>query len=461
MKIGIVASVTELSPAQNQLSLPTVPSRVWKHSERPLQANIVRFLFPVLLMTAALLVPSGIAVWLLLAAAVASFFLIPWLIDNLLRYFSQRVAKADAVQASLLLNQLRNHRGIQWFAPAGWKSLQEARLQLKKNDATAAALAFAETARRMKVHVKQKQGIPPELISIEAHAWILAGDYSKARELLLTSPSSPPRSLLDELNWGIALLPSPSDKQEALTHLQRVYESIGGHPRILAALAVALERNGQPEQALEMLQSAQVNLQNSPDEIAEDLLKRAQKGLRNYLLAEKKRQRKAKKAELDKARPVKKQRDDSTKGRQRKDHKGSQKKVRKEQKKKSRKVLHTPQQDKIIGARQSEKDNEQSEKVAKKDMRNLPKPTLNSPPKAPSPAPILPPPLPASSTKPTFSPPSFKIIAPAKPPPPPLEGKILHSPPEIKSPPPATTQQPSTKDSSVEEEWDDIFEELE
>jgi len=447
--------VTELSSTQTKLSLPPIPAQVWKRSGRPLQARMIQVLLPCLLLVIALFIPSRIVTWALIAAAILLFFSLPWLTDSLLRPLSQQVDKVQTGQASALLTQLRNRRRVQWFAPHGWKSLQEAQIHLRKNDAKAAALAFAETARLMQTG---KHEVQPELTSNEAHAWLLAGEYIKTRDLLANRASSGKLTLLDELNLAIvSLLVGTGSKQEALSQVQRIHEQVGEHPRVLAALAVAFERCGEPQKAFELLETAQINGQDSLDELTQILIKRAQKMLRSYILAQKKRQRKAEQIEQLKqvVEPPK-----QTKYEIREAKTRTKKQALKQQKRKQRKAqninppIETRRAEKAeISAKTSEIDAEKS-----KQNQAIASPLLKSP------------------TPSAFSPNGFiptKVASPAPPPPAkpsPLSTRIVPLPPKVNipqtkqlsikaPPPPPPIRKPINQAALADKTWDEVLDE--
>src|SRR5690606_22491544 len=105
------------------------------------------------------------------------FLLLPGLVTSRLEQLGREVLAADRSRAEQLLTQLPERPIVRLFAPAGWRSLQLALINLKLGDGHAAALGFAETAELC------GQPNAEMLLSAQAHAHVLAGERAKAREL--------------------------------------------------------------------------------------------------------------------------------------------------------------------------------------------------------------------------------------------------------------------------------------
>src|SRR5690606_16989844 len=178
---------------------------------------------------------------------------------------------------------------VKMLAPHGWLRVQEGRIHLAVGDGRAAARAFAE-AERVSTHPDKHA-----LISAQAHALVLSGDRKEARELLGKLRKADQLSDLDHLNFGVVLLSEAGHNQEALAHLKQAREAFGDHPRALAGLMLALQRCDKTDESAALLGEAEAAVEASADQLAQDLLKRAKKGLRPLLKAKQKRERKTEK----------------------------------------------------------------------------------------------------------------------------------------------------------------------
>jgi hypothetical protein len=251
---------------------------------------LVRGWLAILLIGGAAVLAQYVSVygWALAIVGVAAFFAAPLVVDSLV--LARLAAKADAVErakAHALLEQIRNNTSVRLFAPHAWLRIQEGKLLLAVDDGRAAAKAFAEAER-----VSKHPGDKPELLSAQAHALVIANDRKEAREVLAKLAKLERLSDLDHLNFGIVLLSESGHNKEALAHLEQARESFGSHPRVLAGLVLALQRCDQPEQAAALLDAAELAVADAGDQLAQDLLKRGKKGLRTFLKAKQKRERK-------------------------------------------------------------------------------------------------------------------------------------------------------------------------
>jgi hypothetical protein len=274
---------------------PKIPDALWQQSGTPMTGWLVRGWIAALLIVAGGVLASvtgSVYFWALVAVGVAAFFVIPRLVESLL--LTRLAAKVDAVERShdadrghAVLEEMRGNTTVKLLAPHGWLRVQEGRVHLAVGDGRAAAKAFAE-AERVSTHASDKH----ELISAQAHALVLAGDRKEARELLVKLRKGDALSDLDHLNYGVVLLSEAGHNQEALGQLQQAREAFGDHPRTLAGLVLALQRCDKQDEAAALLGEAEAAVEASADLIAQDLLKRAKKGLRPLLKAKQKQKRK-------------------------------------------------------------------------------------------------------------------------------------------------------------------------
>jgi hypothetical protein len=276
---------------------PKIPDELWRQSGIPATGWLVRGWIALVLIIAGWIlaeVTGSVYLWALAAVGIALFFLLPTLVETLV--LARLNAKVDAVELErnadkghAALDKLRKNTTAKLLAPHGWLLVQEGRVHLAVGDGRAAAKAFAE-AERVSTHADKH-----ELISAQAHALVLAGDRKEARELLVKLRKSERLSDLDHLNYGVVLLSEAGHNQEALAHLQQARAAFGDHPRALAGLVLALQRCDKASEATALLREAEAAVEDSADQLAQDLLKRAKKGLRPLLKAQQKRERKVEK----------------------------------------------------------------------------------------------------------------------------------------------------------------------
>src|SRR5690606_39508408 len=71
-------------------------------------------------------------------------------------------------------------------------------------------------------------------------------------------------------------------------------KALGNHPRVLAARALALQELGRIDEASVLLEQVQIAIKDAPaDPVTDDLVKRARKGLQDFLEAQLRRERRA------------------------------------------------------------------------------------------------------------------------------------------------------------------------
>jgi hypothetical protein len=138
----------------------------------------------------------------------------------------------------------------------------------------------------------------PGLISAQAHALLLADQPEQTRELLQQLAKKHPLSATDHLHLGLAMLASKGRGPEALEHVRAAEAELAPHPRVLAAMALALHRNDEVVPALAALQRAQEALGSEPDPFDEALVQRGTKLLRTVQKAQQKRERKPGQAQI-------------------------------------------------------------------------------------------------------------------------------------------------------------------
>ncbi|HLT39478.1 MAG TPA: hypothetical protein VK034_24510, partial [Enhygromyxa sp.] len=284
--------IATLDPAR-----PKISDELWKQSGTPLTGWLIRGWIALVLIAAGWIladVTGTVYPWALVAVGIAAFVAAPALVESLV--LARLAAKVDAIERErnadrghAVLDELRNNATVKMLAPHGWLRVQEGRIHLAVGDGRAAARAFAE-AERVSTHPDKHA-----LISAQAHALVLSGDRKEARELLGKLRKADQLSDLDHLNFGVVLLSEAGHNQEALAHLKQAREAFGDHPRALAGLMLALQRCDKTDESAALLGEAEAAVEASADQLAQDLLKRAKKGLRPLLKAKQKRERKTEK----------------------------------------------------------------------------------------------------------------------------------------------------------------------
>jgi tetratricopeptide (TPR) repeat protein len=277
--------------AAKHIELPavSVPSHLWTRSGRPMQGRIVQVVLPGALIVAGLLV-SGTALRVaLVLAGLALFLLLPAIVLARLERIGRDVQAASPKAAADLLQRLPGKPVVQFFAPTAWRTLHEGILQLKIGDGKTAAANFAETARL----IRQPEAVM--LVSAQAHALVVAANFTDARELLQRLAKENMLVSRDQLDLGIVLLVESQKKnKQALAYIEAARKTIGDHPRVLAAMALALQKTERIDEASELLEQVQIIQQGADiDPVVEDLVKRARKGLQTFIEAQLRRERRS------------------------------------------------------------------------------------------------------------------------------------------------------------------------
>lgn len=275
-------------PKHNELPAVVVPQHLWLRSARPVQGKVVQWAVPLVFvavgfMQGELSLRVGFVV-----LAILLFVSIPVMGISRLEQIGREVQAADRKRALELLKWVPERPVVRFFAPLGWTALQLALLNLKAGEGLAAANGFAETARLC------QQPDAVMLVSAQAHAYVLAGDRTKARELLAKLTAANLLGPRDQLDLGIVLLIETKKFKQALSYVETARKTIGDHPLVLAAQALALQKIERIDEASEMLEQVQIAIKDQePDPITDDLIKRARKGLQDFLEAQLRRERRA------------------------------------------------------------------------------------------------------------------------------------------------------------------------
>ncbi len=267
-----------------------VPAEIWRNSESPRSGRVIRIYVAVLFtVTALVMLSPGPLYWALIAGGLAIFALTPSFVYTRLDGLAQSLQQLDAQAANDMLRELPRRRLIRYFAPFAWLPLQQAQLHLRRGDGRAASLALAETVRLTRADA------PPQLLSAEAMAAMMGGDRKRALQLLRKLEHADQLRPRDHLHFGLMLLLDRGKPTSALEHLQAAREALGGYPRVLAGLALAYQRSGDPAEAAKLLESLDHDTV-ADDALALDLVKRAEKGLRSFLRARGKRSKRSHRA---------------------------------------------------------------------------------------------------------------------------------------------------------------------
>ena len=234
------------------------------------------------------LLASGSARVALIGAGLVVLVLIRALILHRLETLAERVSTSTREQALELRKTLKARPLVSLFAPAAWVTLQEAQLALRLGEGKVAALLFAETARLC------RRPDAVMLVSAQAHALVVANDRPAARELLNTLAAAKLLGPRDQLDLGIVmLLDSNKKSRQAMAYLEAARKTIGDHPRVTAAMALGLQRAERVDESAELLEKAQISLQEEPDAVVEVLVHRARREMRRYIEAQLRRERRA------------------------------------------------------------------------------------------------------------------------------------------------------------------------
>jgi hypothetical protein len=276
--------------AAKHIELPAVvvPPHLWMRSGRPTPGKILQAVLPGILIVAGLLASRTALRVALVIAGLGLYLLLPALILGRLEKIGREIQAADRKTAAELLRTLRTRTIVQFFAPHAWLTLQEGILQLKLGEGKVAAANFAETARL----VRQPDAVM--LISAQAHALVVAGERTEARDLLQRLARENLISPRDQLDLGIVLLLDTKKNRQAQIYIEAARKTIGDHPRVLAALALALQKAERIDESSELLEQVQVMLTTKgadTDPIIEDLTKRVRKALQGFIEAQLRRER--------------------------------------------------------------------------------------------------------------------------------------------------------------------------
>lgn len=275
-------------PKHNELPAVVVPQHLWLRTARPVEGKVVQWVLPLVLVVVGLSYSAVATRVTFVLLAIVLFVLIPVLVLGRLEQLGRQVAAVDRKRAQELLGSLPQRPLVRFFAPMGWTALQMAQLRLKTGDGQGAATGFADLARLC------QQPDAVMLVSAQAHSWVLAGERSKARDLLQKLSDAKLLGPRDQLDLGIVLLIETKKFKQALSYIETARKTIGDHPRVLAAQALAQQRIENIDEASELLEQVQIAIKDQePDPVTEDLVKRARKGLQDFLEGQLRRERRA------------------------------------------------------------------------------------------------------------------------------------------------------------------------
>ncbi len=279
-----------------------VPRAVWARGKRPWRGTLIRVGVAAGLLVMALVIPVLGARIALAGLGIAVLMFTTPFADRRLAQLETKVRGADRSQAARLLVGIERAPLVDLFATHAWVALQKGRLNLVLGNGRAAAKAFLDASK----YADDPNNVA--LASAQVHAHVLAGDRKDARTILVTLEDKQQLAARDRLDYGLVLLDESGRTTAARAHLEAAREALGGHPRVLAALALAYARGDDGPKALEMLRVAEESEDVAEDELATELLRRARKAARPLLEAEEKRARRAKPsadaASSDAARPA-------------------------------------------------------------------------------------------------------------------------------------------------------------
>jgi len=275
-------------PKHNELPAVVVPQHLWLRTARPVEGKVVQWVVPLALVVVGLSYSAVATRVTFVLLAIVLFVLIPALVLGRLEQLGRQVAAADRKRAQELLGSLPQRPLVRFFAPLGWTALQMAQLRLRTGDGQGAATGFADLARLC------QQPDAVMLVSAQAHAWVLAGERSKARDLLQKLSDAKLVGPRDQLDLGIVLLIETKKFKQALSYIEAARKTIGDHPRVLAAQALAQQKIEHIDEASELLEQVQIAIKDQElDPVTEDLVKRARKGLQDFLEGQLRRERRA------------------------------------------------------------------------------------------------------------------------------------------------------------------------
>jgi hypothetical protein len=247
-----------------------LPREVWSRGGRPLRSLVFRIFAALTLALAGIAMPSTAAALGMVALGVAVFFVVPLVVDGRLERLGETMRAADKSTAPGLLSQLESKRLVTMFAPFGWLELQRGRALLVQADGRGAARAFAECARMC------RDPKNPVLQRAQARALLLAGDRKEARGLLVELEGRDKLDARGHLDLAIVYLADTGRGAKAQSHLDVAAKELGDLPQVTAARAAALAREGQLDDAAELVEQADADVDDD-DPIAAELIKRARK----------------------------------------------------------------------------------------------------------------------------------------------------------------------------------------
>lgn len=263
----------EAIAGNSDLNIISLPKSVWSKTSRPARGMLFRFTLGLTFVLLGFALPYLAAKIILLALGVAAFVFTPSVVDSRLDSLLADLRAAPKSAANDLLGKLDERKLVALFAPCAWVSLAKGELHLKLGDGRAASSAFAECARQCG-DLKS-----PLLVGAQGHALTLSGDRKDARALLADLESREELAALDRLNLAIAYVEDPGKLKAALRHAKLASETLGDHPRVAAALALAAAKAGETADATKYVEALGDDDVDA-DALAPELLKRARKALR-------------------------------------------------------------------------------------------------------------------------------------------------------------------------------------
>ena len=264
-----------------------LPRELWSKSRRPGRGLLFRITLSLTFVLVGLALPGWPSTIGLGVFGVLVFFALPLVVDRRLEALGEELSRTPRSRATAALTDLEKRRLVALFAPHAWVTLQKGRLHLILGDGRAAAHAFAEAA-RMVGDVED-----PRLMGAQAQGFTLSGDRKDARALLTKLESAKKLSARDQLNLAIVYVEEPGKIDRAIELLEEAQDELGSHPRVDGALALAYARADQLDDASERVEAAEADDEAlGGDPLAQELVKRARKELR---------QREGKKGKKDKA----------------------------------------------------------------------------------------------------------------------------------------------------------------
>lgn len=396
-----------------------LPRELWSKSRRPGRGLLFRITLSLTFVLVGLALPGWPSTIGLGVFGVLVFFALPLVVDRRLEAVGEELSRTPRSQATAALTNLEKRRLVALFAPHAWVALQKGRLHLILDDGRAAAHAFAEAA-RMVGDVED-----PRLMGAQAQGFILSGDRKDARALLTKLESAKKLSARDQLNLAIVYVEEPSKIERAIELLEEAQDELGPHPRVDGALALAYARADQLDDADERVEAAEADDEAlRADPLAQELVKRARKELR---------QREGKKGKKEKTGAGA----SASKGGR------SKKKDRRKERRAKRKKREgkAEPRDKAKKRPESEKDTDRVEIVSQTERKAEPEPKPKAEPEAKAEPKPAPPPEPKAEPEPEPEAEAKPAVSPKPKPVPPepvvvgSDDKPVFRPPPIPPPP--------------------------